>query len=85
MIKKIQLFTRRVTLSSRAADVNRYHLSQAMLEYQMFMAPSIEDGEDEVTRRTLKFNRNKNKSMKVVMKVVEKKKVFSSAKKRRAD
>ena len=75
MIRNIQTLMRRVSLTSRAADVNRYRLSQAMIEYQMYMATAIEEGEEQITRRTLKHKKN------TCMKVMKKKTAMKSEKK----
>ena len=75
MIRNIQTLMRRVSLTSRAADVNRYRLSQAMIEYQMYMSTTTEEGEEQITGRTLKHKKN------TCMKVMKKKTAMKSEQK----
>ena len=72
MINGIQFLMRRINLKNESLDIDRYHLSQAMIEYQLYMQTAIEDGEELVTKQHTK-KQYKPRVMKVATKATIKK------------
>ena len=55
--------------------LDRYRLNEAMLEYQMYMAAAIEEGEGEILRQSIKQSRKATKDAKPKTTVMKAKKV----------